>query len=173
MPVISFGGILTAISSLVSPLLSAQSVRAAFFFLSHLPTWQRLQRFYPGSSSSDMFCVLLRRVFLSFPSVRSRCSRITARLAPLRHYPPPRPFALASRSPRARPPARSQCGCARCRLVGGLPAVLPFPKYAYSGIKWPIFLKIPLFLLFYLHILFFCCTFAAAKVQSPLLDKNA
>ena len=41
-----------------------------------------------------------------------------------------------------------------------LPAVPPFPKYAYSGIKWPIFLKIPLFLLFYLHIPFICCTFA-------------
>ena len=35
-PVVPFGGIFTAISSLVSPLLSAQSVRAAFFFLSHL-----------------------------------------------------------------------------------------------------------------------------------------
>ena len=38
-----------------------------------------------------------------------------------------------------------------------LPAVLPFHKYAYSGIKWPIFLKKSPFLL---HIPFFCCTFA-------------
>ena len=40
-----------------------------------------------------------------------------------------------------------------------LPAVLPIPKYAYSGIKWPIFLKKSPFPL---HISFFCCTFAPA-----------
>lgn len=129
MPVISFGGIFTAISSLVSPLLSAQSVRAAFFFLSHLPTWQRFQRFYPGSSSSDMFCVLLRRVFpSSIPPDVIRLRAVYLRC--------PLSFFLSSFF---------------------LPAVLPFPKYAYSGIKWPIFLKKSPFLL---HISKNSCTFA-------------
>lgn len=53
-------------------------------------------------------------------------------------------------------PVRVQCGCISLPDLGGLPAVPPlffplfvfclpavppFPKYAYSGIKWPIFLK--------------------------------
>ena len=61
------------------------------------------------------------------------------------------------------PLCRMLCGifvvhCAGCHpAYGCLPALLPFPKYAYSGIKWPIFLKKSPFLL---HIPFFCCTFA-------------